>query len=403
MPPELSVTRHATPPPLPEPEREAAPAPPAITAPPVSRLSRVIRAAGSGIDWVFGLVALIAGLALSAVVPVLNLATLGYMVHASSRVAASGRLREGLPGIRQASVVGSLLVGTWLVFLPIRILDGLGRDAGILLPGSPTARAWHWGLLVLALVGTLQVLSAASRGGRLRHFLRPAPLHPLRWLLTTGRTRSLGAVTAGYVTRLRLPYLVGLGTRALLGGLLWLAPGVGFLFLAMRLPSDKGGLLVALLGGFLLMLAVAHLPFLQVRLALENRFRVFLEPRAVRDLFGRAPVAFLVSLLATVVFAIPLYLLKVELPPREIAWLPSLLFVLFILPARLLTGWAMGRAVRHPAPRHWAFRWTSRLGLLPVLFLYALIVHLVQYISWDGTASLLEQHAFLVPAPLHPL
>ena len=86
-----------------------------------------------------------------------------------------------------------------------------------------------------------------------------------------------------------------------------------------------------------------------------------------------------------------------------VAQLPSLVFVLFMLPARLLTGWAVGRACRRQLPRHGVFRWGSRLGLVPIALLYAVFVYLTQYLSWNGSWSLLEQHAFLVPAPLMSL
>ena len=83
--------------------------------------------------------------------------------------------------------------------------------------------------------------------------------------------------------------------------------------------------------------------------------------------------------------------------------MPSLLFVAFIWPARILTGWAFSRAARRKLPRHWFFRWTSRMALIPVLLAYVIIVYLTQYLSWRGTLGLLEQHAFLVPAPLMTL
>ncbi|HAV64307.1 MAG TPA: hypothetical protein DCY13_18315, partial [Verrucomicrobiales bacterium] len=150
----------------------------------------------------------------------------------------------------------------------------------------------------------------------------------------------------------------------------------------------------------MLMFVVLYLPFLQTRFAVTGKFHALFEVREVRRLFQRAPIAFWLALLITLLFALPLYLLKIELPPREIAWLPSLLFVVFIFPARLLTGWAMGRALRREQPRHWFLRWTARLAVVPLVFLYALAVYLTQYLSWNGTLSLLEQHAFMVPAPL---
>ena len=88
-------------------------------------------------------------------------------------------------------------------------------------------------------------------------------------------------------------------------------------------------------------------------------------------------------------------LCDIELTPRELAWLPSLLFVIFIFPARILTGWAMNRALRQEQPRHWFPRWLARLGILPIGLAYVLVVYLTPYLSWNGALSLLEQHAFL--------
>ena len=110
-------------------------------------------------------------------------------------------------------------------------------------------------------------------------------------------------------------------------------------------------------------------------------------------------MAFLVALLFTLVLALPLYLLKIEIVPREAAWLPSLLFVVSIFPARLLTGWAMARSSDRRAPRPWLWRWASRLAMVPLVLFYVLLVYFTQYLSWYGVWSLYEQHAFLVPAP----
>ena len=82
----------------------------------------------------------------------------------------------------------------------------------------------------------------------------------------------------------------------------------------------------------------------------------------MRDHFRRAPLAFLIALVVTLLFALPLYLLKIEIIPREAAWLPSLVFVAFIFPARLLSGWAYARAERRTAPRHWFWRIARAAG-----------------------------------------
>lgn len=377
-------------------ERAAAPVPGVQT----GFVRRTTRAAASGLDWLFGLVSLLLGLAILSIVPVLNFLSLGYLIHASGQVAATGKLRAGFIGVRQASVLGSFFLGSWLVFLPVRIISGLWKDAELVAPNSPNAKVWHLALLIITALAVVHVVWACLRGGRLRHFLWPAPVRFIRWLRNPEGLRTIRSAVVDYVVALRLPYYFWLGARGFAGAFLWLLIPVGTLILAAQMPPEKGGALLSLLGGFLLMLVALHLPFLQTHFALENRFRALFEVRTVRRMFQRAPIAFWLALFITLLFSLPLYLLKIELPPREIAWLPSLLFVVFIFPVRLLTGWAVSRARRREQPRHWFFRWTSRLGLVPVVFAYALIVYLTQYLSWNGTLSLLEQHAFMVPAPL---
>ncbi len=98
-------------------------------------------------------------------------------------------------------------------------------------------------------------------------------------------------------------------------------------------------------------------------------------------------------------YTVPLFLLKVELTLAEITWPPALFFVVFGLPARMMVGWAMGRADHRETPRHFALRWLFRLAALPIIFGYIVILYGTQFISWNGSLSLLEQHAFLVPSP----
>jgi hypothetical protein len=232
--------------------------------------------------------------------------------------------------------------------------------------------------------------------------LWPAPLKLLRWLKSADSLSQVRAAVRIYVIGLRLPFYFWLGLRGFAGALAWLVVPVGILFAATRAPVG-GAIVLSLLGGLLLLLVVMHLPFLQAHLAQNDRFRAIFEWREVRRLFLRAPLAFWMALLVTLLLAVPLYVLKIELTPRELAWLPALLFVIFIFPARLLTGWAMSRARRREEPRHWFWRWTARLGIFPVALAYVLMVYLAPYLSWNGALSLLEQHAFLVPAPLMAL
>ncbi|HXT40835.1 MAG TPA: hypothetical protein VN887_12550 [Candidatus Angelobacter sp.] len=369
-------------------------------APKVTIWRRIARGVVSSLDWLFGLLSLVLGLAVLSIIPVANFLSLGYLIHASGRVAATGRLRNGFVGIRKASVVGSFFLGTWLVLLPVRLISGMWKDAELIAPGGATAGRWHVAVLVLTVLAVLHVVWACLRGGRVWHFAWPAPIRFFKWLSTPDKFEMIRNAVVDFCAGLRLPYYFWLGARGFFGAFAWLLIPVGFLILAAQMPPDKGGGFFSLVGGFLLMLVVLYLPFLQTHFALKNRFAALFAVGEVRRLFKRAPIAFWLSLFITLLFALPLYLLKIELPPREVAWLPSLLFVIFIFPARLLTGWAVGRANRRERPCHWFFRWTSRLALIPVVFFYVFFVYLTQYLSWNGSLSLLEQHAFMVPAPL---
>lgn len=355
---------------------------------------------GSVIGWLFGFLALIFGLAALSVIPVLNFFSLGYLLEASGRVAdAKGKLRAGFVGVRKAGVLGRIVIGAWLFILPVRYVASLWRDAELIAAGSGKAQAWHAGLIVLTVLAVSHVVWACIRGGKLRHFLWPAPLQFFRWIGRPGTYTAMRDATLDYLASLRLPHYFWLGARGFAGAVIWLALPVAILIGGSNISHNIAGL-VALLGAGLLALVVLYLPFLQTHFARENRFAALFEVNAVRRMFRRAPIAFWIALLITLLFALPLYLLKIQLTPREVAWLPSLLFVIFIFPARLLTGWAVGRAERRVQPRHWVFRWAARLVAVPVVAAYAVVVFVTQYLSWHGSLSMLEQHAFLVPAPL---
>src|SRR5206468_3772950 len=146
-------------------------------------------------------------------------------------------------------------------------------------------------------------------------------------------------------------------------------------------------------------IVVFHLPFLETNFASQNRLSALFEAKQVRAQFRRAPIAYWFALAITLLFALPLYLLKIEPPPRELWWTLTIFFILFIYPARLLTGWAVGRALHHQQPRFFLFRWLARAAAVPVVLIYIFILFFTQYISFLGPASILEQHAFLVPVP----
>jgi hypothetical protein len=285
------------------------------------------------------------------------------------------------------------------MLLPVRFVADLAYSAQIIDPGGRTAAGWRIGLFVLIGLTALHIGLACARGGRLRYFFWPFNFVwvILRLLRGGYYTEARDAVWDTTVS-LRLPYYLSLGFRGFVGALAWLVLPVTLIALG-RLPGSLSPLL-GFFGALMLALVLVYLPFLQMRLAMTNRLSAVFEFFEARRNFQRAPWAFAFSFVITLLFAIPLYLLKIEMVPREAAWLPSLVFIAFIFPARLLIGWALGRAVHRSTPRHWFFRWTGRLPFLPAAgFFYVLIVFFTQYTSWNGVWSLYKQHAFLVPVP----
>jgi hypothetical protein len=364
--------------------------------PPKRRLLRRVREAiGSIAEWFFGVVALVIGLAVLSAMPVFQFLSFGYLLESGGRVARTGRWRDALIGVRRAARLGSMAIGGALWLLPVRFLASWATSAELIDPGGPIARRWRFGLLVLSTLVVLHIVAACARGGRLRDFFWPfaAPA----WLLRAGRGRVSYAAARDavweFLTALRLPHYFRLGLLGFVGTLAWLLLPVSLIALGRRFP------LAGFLGGFLLAVVALALPFLQIRFVVENRFTALFEYRAVRHRFQRAPWAFATAAFLTLSFAIPLYLLKIEMIPRETAWLPSLVFLGFIVPARTLSGWAYARSVRRDQPRHALFRWTSRLVMLATGLAYALIVFFTQFTAWQGIWSLYEQHAFLLPVP----
>lgn len=366
-------------------------------APPIVKrrgwLRRGWNGACSASEWLFGAGALILGLSFLSSYPLLQMLSLGYLLEASGRTARSGRLRDGFIGVRKAARVGSILFGVWLMLWPLRFTSMMAASARLIEPGSRADRGWSLALTVLTVLVVLHIIGACWRGGKLRHFLWPRPFRLLKELRRGGAYARARDAVCDFVIALRLPYYFWLGLRGFVGGLIWLFLPVSMLAAGQRAP------VLGFLGGLALVFVLLYLPFLQTRFAAENRFRAMFEVRAVRQWFRRAPISFLLALAITLLFAVPLYLLKIEIIPREAAWLPSLVFVVFIFPTRLLTGWACGYAAHRKRNRNWFLRQFARFGMLPLAAAYVLIVFFTQFTSWHGLASLYEQHAFLVPVP----
>ena len=369
-----------------------------VSPPPRSLLLRIPWTVCSWLDWCFGFASLLIGLAVLATIPILQFLTLGYLLEAGARVARTGRLRNGFIGIRQTSRIGSIALGTWLLLWPARYVSNIWYSSRLIDANSSETAGWQLFLIILTIISVAQIVWAWFRGGKLHHFFWPAPIRLIRELFRGGKYVRCRDAVWEFFTSLRLGYYFSLGWRGFLGAFIWLFFPILLFIGATSFPPEMRPL-AGLAGVILLFFVFLHLPFLQMNFAVEGKLASMFDTQRIRHLFRRSPLAFCIALTITLTFALPLYLLKIELTPKEVFVLPSLVFVVFIFPARLLTGWAMGRAYRHPKPRNFVVRWISRILGISVVGAYILFIFFTRYTSWHGHWSLLEQHAFMVPVP----
>jgi hypothetical protein len=357
--------------------------------------TKVSQAFDAIVESVLGVICLPLGLAVLASLPLVNFIALGYLLEAGGRIARTARLRDGFFGIRWAGRVGGLLGGVLLTCVPVWLISSMAQSAELIDPTSSTTRNWRIGLAVATALAVLHIVLACLWGGKLRHFLLPI-LHPVFAIRAFLRGNPLTAARDGvwaFLAEARPWYLFWLGFRGAVGALIWLLVPVTLLAVGWKVP------LLGLLGFLMLLPVLVILPFLQMQLAASNRFVKMFDVLGVMRLYLRAPWSCSFALFITLLFALPLYLLKIELVPRDALMLPALVFIAFIWPARLLTGWVCGAASKRPRRSHWFFWVTGAMPVPLFVLVYGFFVWLSQYLSWYGVASLYEQHAFLLPVP----
>ena len=347
----------------------------------------------------FGIASLVVLLAVVAAIPGVNILALGYLLEVEGRVARSGRLRDAFPLIDLAPRLGSIALGVLLCVFPLQLLAGAAADARLINPGSTADRNLHLLVQVASIVLTLHLCLALARGGSLTCFIRP--IKNLRWLssrVTSGQywTQAEAAVR-DFLSGWRLKYHFWLGFRGYAGALLWLVLPTALFASATK--TEGLPLFLMVIGGVLLMLVLSWVPFLQAHYAAENRWGAMFELRKVRALYRHAPFSWLVTLLVTLALSLPLYLFTIVLPPGDVAWLVTLVFIVSIYPARVVTGWAYHRAVtrERPAPR--LLLVFTRLLTVPLLGFYVFLLFFTQLIGERGKAVLFEHHAFMLPSP----
>jgi hypothetical protein len=60
---------------------------------------------------------------------------------------------------------------------------------------------------------------------------------------------------------------------------------------------------------------------------------------------------------------------------------------------------AYRRGSRGMSHGRWWSRWPIMLLAIPISAMFAIVLSLTRYVSWNGAFSLIENHVFLLPAP----
>ncbi len=339
-------------------------------------------------------------LAVVAAVPLLQFASLGYILFAAGRLANGEPWRAAFPGLRVAGKLGTFAMLAAVSWIFVYVLTDLAYSAQLLQPNSASARMWRIGAFVFAAAWVVHIGWAAMRGGRWWHFLWPSPIklvctiwRPSHWSRSADRLYDL-------VANMQLPKLWWLGARASAGALLWTCVPVSLMIIGLRADTLAAAPLVGIIGAVSMMVVMLYLPLLQVHMAATNRFTEIFNVLAIRQSFMRAPWFCALSLLVLCGLAIPLYLLRIEPAPSELVWAPSLVFVAVMLPAKLLIGAALGYANKREKRRHWVSRWPAWSVTVASVAIYVGALYFAQFVAWQGAYVMYFQHAVLVPAPL---
>lgn len=199
-------------------------------------------------------------LAIVAAVPVVQLASLGYLLHAAARLAARKPWSAALPGARLAGKLGVFALLATLLWLPVALVNDLSYSSQLLLPDSPESRRWRLGAFVITLAWVTHCAWAAMRGGKLRHFLWPAPLKFLRQFFRRATWRRASEDLYQFTLGLHFPRLWWLGARAAAGALIWIFIPVSMMIIGQRAQDFPPAAVVGLIGALAMTIILLYLP-----------------------------------------------------------------------------------------------------------------------------------------------
>jgi len=354
-------------------------------------------------ELVFGLLSLFAFLAFLAAVPIVNFLALGYMLEAQGRVVRTGLLRSGFPLLPLAPRLGGIAAGIWCWWWVVRLLADAASDAALISPGSRTAEAWRVAVQIVVILVSIHICLAIGRGGRLRYFFWPTPLNGLwfwrRW--NEGQYwQQAGDSVRSFLGALNIRYHFWLGLRGFIGAFaIVFFPTL--VFSVLNDTSKPFQIILTLVGGAMLVVVLAWVPFLQAKFSAENRLMAMTSFKDVREQCRKAPIAFLLSTIVLYALSLPLYLFKLFEVPQDMRWMLTPLFIVSIYPAKLLIGWSYSWAgSARKTKRAWlVVRILCGLVRTALLAIYVFLLFFTPTVGAAGKAVLFQHHAILLPWP----
>ncbi len=409
---------------------------------------RVVQRVVHFLDRGFGVFSMTILLAVAANLPIVQVLSFGYLLEVSGRVARHGKLRVGFPGLAQASTIGRGALGTAICLVPFFVVANFWYAAFLIDPDSWQTRVLRVAQYVLAGLVVPHILAAWFCGGRLRHFIWPliAPISFGLWLVRRGlgssRVRPILSMLFNwisphlvhdlvnvrrlehwflpavlwdhlrrgtlwvsardrfwdYLASWRLWSLARLGVLGFFGTALWLTFPTALLLVATVRESPANALLAVL--GLLASTIVFTMLFVtQTQYAATGDFAAFFKLIEAYRRVAKAPFAFFLAALISVLMAMPLFLAKIEEIPSELLWVLSLFFVTASWIERLALGWAYARSSRVARTKPFWWSWPWLVLLMFISFAYAFALFFSRYLSWNGAWSTIENSVFLLPAP----
>ena len=355
-----------------------------------------------------GLFSLVALLALTAAIPVVNLLALGYLMEIQKRVIQTGKLRSAFYLLPAARRLVGIVLGVTLWLLPIQILAGAARDSWLLAPGTTGTWLWTAGLAGASMLITAHLLLALACGGGWWRFVRP--LSSIRRLRVSSKSgeycRDAHEAIFEFAAAFRFPHLFRLGILGYAAVYVWLAVPT-LLFTMLDDPTSRWQIAVFITGCVAMTLTFLWMPLLLAHVAAEGRWRAIIEFKTVRKLAGHTPFCWAIGtaiLFATSVLPM-LYtaLLKNRLPPHDDRWDLMLVFIATVVPARVFVGWVYHRA-RQKARSATSWPWRIWQGVNGVALCFGLgwyvyFLHLAQTGGELGQRAIWEFQALLLPLP----